>query len=55
VFWTIVVVALPWLLMLVLSLLGGGIGSPELIILATVWVVGLLWVWWPRPSRRDQP
>ena len=50
VFWSIVVVGVPWLLLLLIGALGGGfaVGTPELLLLATIWVVGLAMVWRPR-------
>jgi hypothetical protein len=50
VFWSIVVVGVPWLLLLLIGALGGGfaVGTPELLLLATIWVVGLAVVWRPR-------
>ena len=50
VFWSILVVGVPWLLLLFLAALTGGfgIGTPELLLLFTIWVVGLAVVWRPR-------
>ena len=50
VFWSILVVGVPWLLLLLIGVLGGGfdIGTPELMLLPTIWVVGLAVVWRPR-------
>lgn len=40
----------------VMSLLGAvtgsiAVGTPEVVLLWTVWIAGLTWVWWPRRSR----
>jgi hypothetical protein len=50
VFWSILVIGVPWLLLLLVGVLGGGfdVGMPELFLLATIWVVGLAVVWRPR-------
>ncbi len=50
VFWSILVIGVPWLLLLLIGALGGGfaVGLPELLLVATIWVVGLAVVWRPR-------
>ncbi len=50
VFWSILVIGVPWLLLLLIGALGGGfaVGMPELLLVATIWVVGLAVVWRPR-------
>jgi hypothetical protein len=50
VFWSILVIGVPWLLLLFVGALGGGfdIGTPELLLVATIWVVGLAVIWRPR-------
>lgn len=47
---TILVITVPVLLLAIIGLFSGsfGIGLPELILLWVIWMVGLLWVWWPR-------
>ena len=47
---TVLVLTVPLLLLAIIGLLGGGfgIGTPELGLLLVIWIVGLVWVWWPR-------
>ena len=47
---TVLVLTVPMLLLAIIGLLGGSfaIGTPELGLLWVIWIVGLVWVWWPR-------
>jgi hypothetical protein len=46
---TVLVMVIPvFLLGLAAAVTGGGIGTPELLLLLIVWMAGLTWVWWPR-------
>jgi hypothetical protein len=47
---TVLVFTVPMLLLAIIGALGGsfGIGTPEIVLLWVIWIVGLIWVWWPR-------
>ena len=46
---TVLVMVIPvFLLGLAAAVTGGGIGTPELLLLLIVWMAALTWVWWPR-------
>jgi len=44
------VVTVPMLLLAIIGALGGSfaIGIPEIALLWVIWIVGLIWFWWPR-------
>ena len=47
---TVLLIAVPQLLLVIIGALGGGfaIGMPELALLSVIWLVGLIWIWRPR-------
>jgi len=47
---TVLVFTVPLLVLAIIGALGGSfaIGTPELALLMVIWVIGLIWVWWPR-------
>ena len=47
---TVLLFAVPQLLLLIIGILGGGfaLGEPELALLSLIWLVGLIWIWRPR-------
>jgi hypothetical protein len=47
---TVLVVTVPMLLLAIIGALGGSfaIGIPEIALLWVIWIVGLIWFWWPR-------
>ncbi len=49
---TVLLFAVPLLLLTVLMMLGGGvgIGTVELSLLLALWAIGLIWIWRPRRS-----
>ena len=51
---SVLVITVPWLLLVVLGLFTGSfdLGTPELLLIQLVWLVGLVWVWRPRWMRR---
>src|SRR4051812_2489165 len=52
---SVLVITVPVLLLAVLGLITGGlgVGTPELTLLMLIWVIGLLWVWWPWRRRHQ--
>jgi Flp pilus assembly protein TadB len=51
---TVLVFTVPILLLAIIGVLGGSllIGIPELALIGVVWIVGLVWVWWPRRTEQ---
>lgn len=49
---TVLVFAIPLLLLAVMAVFGGllGFGSAEIGLLSLIWIVGLTWVWRPRST-----
>jgi hypothetical protein len=47
---TVLVFTVPILLLALIGVLGGSfaIGTPEIALLWVIWIIGLIWVWWPR-------
>jgi hypothetical protein len=51
---SVLVLTVPILLLAIIGVLGGSfaIGLPEIALLWVIWIVGLIWVWWPRRTDR---
>jgi hypothetical protein len=49
---TVLVFTVPQLLLAIIGVFTGSfdLGTPEILMLEVCWVVGLVWVWWPRRS-----
>jgi hypothetical protein len=52
---SVLVITVPIFVLALLAVVTGGsgsLGTPELSILTLIWVIGLMWVWWPWRRRR---